>query len=90
MTRPARGPRGTEAGDHNSQQRKRKPSREEEAAKRQRTGSATNDNDILGQQVVVNPEQTPTRSEHEPSQRPATPHPIQPPLSAAEGGNNDF
>ena len=88
LTKAVRGPRGAEAGGNGSLTRKRKNSGDDDVAKRQKTGSATN-NDILEQQAAAVPEQTPTRTQGS-NERPATPHPLQPPLSVAEGGSNDF
>ena len=79
----AKGPRGPRG-----QARKRKNSGDDEVAKRLRT-SADTDNDSLNGQAAA-PEQTPTRSLEGTNARPATPHPMPPPLSIAEGGNNDF
>ena len=86
-TRAARWPRG----DGRPHSRKRKNSVEDDAAKRQRTGPAANDNDTGGQSPGTGPDQTPTRSPQETDGRPATPLPMQQqPLSANAGGSNDF
>ena len=78
----AKGPRGAR------ESRKRKNSEDDDVAKRLRTSTITDHDN--GSEAVNDQEKTPTRAGDEPSARPATPHPIQPPLSAAEGGNNNF
>ena len=79
----AKGPRGAR------ESRKRKNSEDDDVAKRLRT-STTTDHENGSEQAVNDQEKTPTRAGNESSARPATPHPMQPPLSTAEGENNDF